>query len=180
MDYPKTVAGVGLHPTTKKFWAGDADNPPSRDPFEWANAVTDELLNLIIASGMTPLETDLTQASKAVQSIATSVADARALALNAAYDIIQYDAATRAMGVTYYNDTDRTIWIFVTAKTSTTRDNTCTLDVVVNGKTVCSNSSVNRIAAASVTAIAPVKPKQSYRVNMTGTGATRVAWSESR
>lgn len=66
MDYPKSVAGVGL--VGGKFSDGDAAQgvPASLDPAKWANQVTDELLAVIAAAGLTPSEVDSTQLLRSV------------------------------------------------------------------------------------------------------------------
>lgn len=61
MDYPVSDPTVGL--VGGKFSDGDAVGgvAASRDPAAWANAVTDELLAIIAAAGLTPDEADLNQ-----------------------------------------------------------------------------------------------------------------------
>lgn len=61
MDYPVSDPTVGL--VGGKFSDGDAVGgvSASRDPAAWANAVTDELLAIIAAAGLTPDEEDLNQ-----------------------------------------------------------------------------------------------------------------------
>ncbi len=80
MDYPRDPT-VGL--VNGKFTDGDPDGgiPPSRDIAAWGNAVTEELLAVITAAGITPDENDtaqlltalvemgLTQATETVQGI---------------------------------------------------------------------------------------------------------------
>lgn len=69
MDYPKSILNVGL--LNGKFTNGTADGSvkPSRDPAEWANAVSDEILNVIAAGGLTPQEGDNTQLATAIGNL---------------------------------------------------------------------------------------------------------------
>ncbi|WP_052676567.1 tail fiber protein [Pseudomonas sp. 2(2015)] len=69
MDYPKSTPGVGL--VDGKFVD---ENPTlgqigSLIPAHWGNAVTEEILNVILSAGMTPTEGDLSQLLKAIQTI---------------------------------------------------------------------------------------------------------------
>lgn len=68
MDYPKTDPAVGL--VGGKFTDGDPVGgvPPSRDPAAWANAVTDELIAIIAAAGLTPDEENFAQVLAALRS----------------------------------------------------------------------------------------------------------------
>ncbi len=70
MDYPKSLSDVYLY--EGKFTDGTSDGvvAPSRDPAAWANAVTDEILNVIRAAGLVPEEADVTQLMQAVQALA--------------------------------------------------------------------------------------------------------------
>lgn len=56
MDYPNLDPDVGL--VNGKFTDGDPAGavPPSHDPASWANLVTDEMLNILDAFGVTPDE----------------------------------------------------------------------------------------------------------------------------
>jgi len=71
MDYPKSDATVGL--VGGKFTDGDpgAGVAASRDPSSWANLVTDELLNVLVAGGIVPDEATNTQVRDAIQAIIT-------------------------------------------------------------------------------------------------------------
>ena len=68
MDYPVSVAGVNL--LNGKFTDGNPSGgvPASLDPSEWSNLVTDEMLNVITAAGLTPNETSNNQLAIAIQS----------------------------------------------------------------------------------------------------------------
>ncbi|GLS03778.1 tail fiber protein [Chitiniphilus shinanonensis] len=67
MDYPHSVPDVGL--LDGKFTDGDPLTGllPSLDPASWANAVTDELLGVIKAAGLSPDELDTSQFLKALR-----------------------------------------------------------------------------------------------------------------
>ena len=69
MDYPITVPGVGL--SAGKFTNGNpvASLAASLDPAEWANAVTDEILNVITQGGLTPTENTNTQLATAIKNM---------------------------------------------------------------------------------------------------------------
>lgn len=69
MDYPSDPS-VGL--VAGKFTDGNPAGgvPASRDPAAWANGVTDELINLIAAAGLTPNENVSTQVRDAIYRLA--------------------------------------------------------------------------------------------------------------
>lgn len=94
MDYPKSTPNVGL--VGGKFVDENTSTgqPGSLIPASWGNAVTDELLAVIQAAGLTPSESDLGQLQKAIQSLAASdvkrtvrVATTGAIALSGAQTI---------------------------------------------------------------------------------------------
>lgn len=72
MDYPKSVPGVGL--VGGKFTDGNAllAQPASLDPAAWANLVTDELINVVRAAGLTPSESQSDQLLQAIQKFASN------------------------------------------------------------------------------------------------------------
>ena len=72
MDYPKSTPNVGL--VGGKFADENASTgqPGSLIPASWGNAVTDEVLAVIKAGGLTPSEDDTAQLLKAIQGIAAS------------------------------------------------------------------------------------------------------------
>lgn len=72
MDYPKSTPNVGL--VGGKFVDENTSTGQAGSliPATWGNSVTDELLGVIVAAGLTPSENDLTQLQKAIQSLAAS------------------------------------------------------------------------------------------------------------
>ncbi|SFH44121.1 hypothetical protein SAMN03159297_05253 [Pseudomonas sp. NFACC45] len=69
MDYPISVPSVGL--VGGKFVDEDpvAGTPGSLIPSAWGNAVTDEILNVIIEAGLTPTEGENDQLKQAIAAI---------------------------------------------------------------------------------------------------------------
>ena len=61
MDYPKSVPSAGL--VNGKFIDENplTGKPGSLIPADWGNGVTDEIVNVISAAGLTPNEGDNTQ-----------------------------------------------------------------------------------------------------------------------
>ncbi|MCG8292238.1 hypothetical protein [Pseudomonas entomophila] len=72
MDYPKRIPNVGL--VGGKFVDENVSTglPGSLIPSAWGNAVTDELLAVIKAAGLTPSEDDNAQLLQAIQGVAAS------------------------------------------------------------------------------------------------------------
>lgn len=72
MDYPKRTPGIGL--VGGKFADENASTgqPGSLIPATWGNAVTDELLAVIKAAGLTPSEDNNAQLLQAIQGLAAS------------------------------------------------------------------------------------------------------------
>lgn len=66
MDYPTSDASIGL--INGKFADGNPAGgvPASRDPAKHMNAVSDEIINAIAQSGLTPAESNLTQLYQAM------------------------------------------------------------------------------------------------------------------
>ncbi|GLS03780.1 hypothetical protein GCM10007860_09250 [Chitiniphilus shinanonensis] len=69
MDYPHSISGVNL--LNGKFTDGNPQTGqlPSRDTAAWSNAVTDELLSVIQAAGMTPTEGLNSQLLEALRAV---------------------------------------------------------------------------------------------------------------
>ncbi|WP_282412254.1 hypothetical protein [Pseudomonas sp. PS01299] len=69
MDYPKSVPSVGL--AGGRFVDEDplVGTPGSLIPAQWGNATTDEILNVILAAGLTPDEVNNTQLVSAIRLI---------------------------------------------------------------------------------------------------------------
>ena len=76
MDYPVSVPGVGL--VGGKFVDEDAavGQIGSLIPAAWGNAVTDEIVAVIEAAGLTPSEADNTQMLQAMRELAATAPDA--------------------------------------------------------------------------------------------------------
>ncbi|MGE7959084.1 hypothetical protein ACQKQA_21315 [Pseudomonas sp. NPDC089530] len=74
MDYPKSVPSAGL--VNGRFVDENplTGTPGSLIPADWGNGVTQELLAVIGAAGLTPSEANLTQLLSAIRSISRSVA----------------------------------------------------------------------------------------------------------
>lgn len=72
MDFPKSVPSVGL--VDGKFVDEDpvAGTPGSLIPAQWGNAVTEEVLNVVLQAGLTPEEDDNTQLKTAIGLIIDS------------------------------------------------------------------------------------------------------------
>ncbi|WP_252191440.1 hypothetical protein [Pseudomonas sp. MG-9] len=70
MDFPKSVPGVGLVNGAFVDENPLTGTPGSLIPAAWGNAATYELLNVIVAAGMTPSEADQTQLLQAVRYLA--------------------------------------------------------------------------------------------------------------
>ncbi|WP_434590047.1 hypothetical protein J3Q09_17490 [Pseudomonas sp. R4-83] len=71
MDYPISVPSIGL--VGGKFVDENplTGTPGSLIPSQWGNAVTDEILNVITAAGLTPAELNNTQLVEAIRKLAT-------------------------------------------------------------------------------------------------------------
>lgn len=84
MDYPRSVPSAGL--VNGKFINEDvvAGAPGSLIPATWGNGVTDEILNVIRASGLEPSETDATQLLRAIQKTSQAGEDKYAMDIGVA------------------------------------------------------------------------------------------------
>lgn len=84
MDYPLSVPGVGL--VGGKFSDGNPllGQQASLDPAAWANQVTDELLNVLVAAGIAPSEAESNQLLLALRAAGVFTTPA------------QFDASTKA------------------------------------------------------------------------------------
>lgn len=73
MDYP---SNPDANLQNGKFTDGDPENdiPPSTDLAEWANGVTDEILEVLTTAGLTPDENDLTQLRQAILALISDAA----------------------------------------------------------------------------------------------------------
>lgn len=93
MDYPKSDPDVGL--VGGKFTDGDPASavPPSHDPASWANLVTDELLNILVAFGVTPAEANNHQLIDALLANFANIGG-NASQLFRALTASQFDAST--------------------------------------------------------------------------------------
>lgn len=69
MDFPHSVPNVAL--LDGRFTDGNTlvGIPASRDPAAWANAVTDELLNVIRAADLTPAEAEVDQLLRGINTL---------------------------------------------------------------------------------------------------------------
>jgi hypothetical protein len=82
MKYPVSVPNVALH--AGKFSDGDPTAGIARSmiPSAWANLTTDELINIVVAGGLTPSEADATQVLTALHVLFTTPAQALLKASN--------------------------------------------------------------------------------------------------
>ncbi|MHA3735123.1 phage tail protein [Pseudomonas sp. Eth.TT006] len=92
MDYPKSVPSVGLVDGRFVDENPVAGTPGSLIPAVWGNAITEEMLNVVTAAGLTPAEGDNRQLLKALRVLlalaspmatsVTNVSSSKALAAN--------------------------------------------------------------------------------------------------
>ncbi len=98
MDYPKTVPGVNLH--NDKFHDGDQSQgiDPSLDPAAWANAVTDEILNLQEAGNVSADENRLDQVKTAILNLIRGSGNSATKATTALFGVARRATDAKASG----------------------------------------------------------------------------------
>ena len=74
MDFPKSVPGVGLINGQFIDENMSTGQPGSLIPSVWGNSVTQEILNVLVAGGLTPDEFKTDQLAEAISKIATGAA----------------------------------------------------------------------------------------------------------